>query len=86
MASAVQDFTALPFTSTTQAPHWLVSQPTCVPVSPSFSRMNSTSSVRPSTSPQTATPFTFMEIAGIWVLPIWTPAGRFFSNPAAMRG
>ena len=27
-----------------------------------------------STSPHTASPFTFMEIAGIWVLPIWTPA------------
>ena len=28
----------MPSTCTTQAPHWLVSQPTCVPVRPSFSR------------------------------------------------
>ena len=33
-ASIVQDFTALPSTWTTQAPHCDVSQPTCVPVSP----------------------------------------------------
>ena len=33
-ASMVQDFTDLPSTWTTQAPHWLVSQPTCVPVRP----------------------------------------------------
>ena len=32
-ASTVQLFTEPPSTSTTQAPHWLVSQPTCVPVS-----------------------------------------------------
>ena len=31
-ASMVQDFTARPSTWTTQAPHWLVSQPTWVPV------------------------------------------------------
>ena len=31
-ASTVHDFTARPSTCTTQAPHWLVSQPTCVPV------------------------------------------------------
>ena len=30
----VQDFTALPSTCTTQAPHCEVSQPTCVPVRP----------------------------------------------------
>ncbi len=33
-ASTVQDFTAWPSTSTVQAPHWLVSQPTLVPVRP----------------------------------------------------
>ena len=38
-----------PSTCTTQAPHWPVSQPTCVPVSPRPWRRNSTSSVRPST-------------------------------------
>ena len=37
-ASSVQLFTALPSTRTVQAPHWLVSQPICVPVSPRLSR------------------------------------------------
>ena len=37
-ASTVQDFTALPSTRTTQAPHCDVSQPTWVPVRPSVSR------------------------------------------------
>ncbi len=32
-ARIVQDFTARPFKCTVQAPHWLVSQPTWVPVS-----------------------------------------------------
>ena len=45
-ASMVQVFTELPSTCTVQAPHWLVSQPTCVPVRPRCSRRNSTSSVR----------------------------------------
>ncbi len=38
-ASMVQAFTALPFTCTTHAPHWLVSQPTWVPVSRRLSRI-----------------------------------------------
>ena len=38
-AKSVQDFTAMPFMMMTQAPHWLVSQPTCVPVRPTTSRM-----------------------------------------------
>ena len=42
-----------PSTMTVQAPHWLVSQPTCVPVRPSCSRRKCTSSVRGSTSPVT---------------------------------
>ena len=54
----VQDFADTPSTCTTQAPHWLVSQPTCVPVSPSFSRSSSTSSVRFSTSTVCCLPFT----------------------------
>jgi hypothetical protein len=37
-ASIVQDLTALPSRSTVQDPHWLVSQPTLVPVKPSVSR------------------------------------------------
>ena len=57
-ASMVQDFTALPSTCTTQAPHWLVSQPTWVPVRSRFSRRKWTSSVRSSTSTETALPFT----------------------------
>ena len=39
-ASRVQALTASPSTWTTQAPHWLVSQPTWVPVNPSCSRSN----------------------------------------------
>ena len=54
----VQDFTLSPSTCTTQAPHWLVSQPIWVPVSPSFSRSNSTSRVRASTVTLCCFPFT----------------------------
>ena len=72
-ASAVQDLTALPSMWTTQAPHWLVSQPTWVPVRPRFVRIKSTSSVRFSTFPLTALPFTFMEIAGIQMTSLATP-------------
>ena len=57
-ASTVQLFTARPSTRTVQAPHWLVSQPTCVPVSPSPSRSAWTSSVRPSTSSERGSPLT----------------------------
>jgi hypothetical protein len=35
-ASTVHDFTARPSIWTTQAPHWLVSQPTWVPVDSGF--------------------------------------------------
>jgi hypothetical protein len=55
------DFTAAPFMLTVHAPHCAVSQPTCVPVMRRCSRMNVTSKVRSSTSPDTALPFTFME-------------------------
>src|SRR5262249_20391783 len=54
-----------PLTCTTQAPHCVVSQPTCVPVRPSRSRRKSTSSVRPSTALWTAWPFTIIETSGI---------------------
>src|SRR5229473_5971190 len=57
-ASSVQLFTETPSTWTTQAPHWLVSQPTCVPVRPSCSRNNCTNRVRPSTVAETGLPFT----------------------------
>src|SRR5277367_438847 len=57
-ASTVQDLTARPSICTTQAPHWLVSQPTWVPARFRFSRKSWTSSVRSSTSTETALPFT----------------------------
>src|SRR5690349_11413242 len=57
-ANKVHALTASPSTWTTQAPHWLVSQPTCVPVRPSCSRSNCTSNVRPSTVAETGLPFT----------------------------
>ena len=49
-AKTVQDLTAIPSRWTVQAPHWLVSQPTWVPVSPAQRRTNSTSSILGSTS------------------------------------
>src|SRR4051812_48442883 len=55
-ASVVHDFTGLPSMSTTQAPQLDVSQPQCVPVSPSVSRMKCTSSMRGSTSAVCASP------------------------------
>src|SRR5271156_4893428 len=64
-ASTVQDFTALPLTSTTQAPHCEVSQPTWVPVSRRFSRSNCTKSVRGSTSAVTDLPLTVRETAAM---------------------
>src|SRR6266851_8462036 len=57
-AKSVQDLTASPSTWTTQAPHWLVSQPTCVPVRPSCSRSSCTKRVRPSTVADAGLPFT----------------------------
>src|SRR5690242_834309 len=59
-ANRVQLLMEAPSTRTTHAPHWLVSQPTWVPVSPRVSRKNWTRSVRGSTSPFTALPFTVM--------------------------
>ena len=37
-AKTLHDFTASPSIRTVQAPHWLVSQAMCVPVSPATSR------------------------------------------------
>src|SRR5437588_12968003 len=67
-ANMVQDFTALPSTWTTQAPHCEVSQPTWVPVSRSPSRRYWTSKVRASASAVTALPFTVIETFGIRLL------------------
>src|SRR6476620_4214752 len=52
-ASTVQDLTARPSIWTTQAPHWLVSQPTWVPVRFRFSRRRWTRRVLSSTSAET---------------------------------
>src|SRR5690606_39494819 len=78
-ASMVQDFIARPFTWTTQAPHWLVSQPTWVPVSRSFSRSAWTSNVWGWTSTDTFRPLTFMVTVGIGV------ASRRTCGPALLR-
>src|ERR1700722_827022 len=64
-ASMVQLLTLSPLTWTTQAPHWLVSQPTWVPVSPRISRRNWTSKVRGSTVPEAFLPFTVMDTLGM---------------------
>src|SRR5260370_22416733 len=87
--NTVQDLTALPFTCTTQAPHWDVSQPTCVPVSRRFSRRNCTRSVRGSTSPVTALPFTVSATAVMALLLEIRPKASFShrtGGPAADRG
>ena len=57
-ASIVQDFTGVPSRSTVQAPQLVVSQPMCVPVSPSVSRRKCTSRSRVSTSTECAAPLT----------------------------
>src|ERR1700730_865455 len=62
-AKMVQNFTARPLTCTTQAPHWLVSQPTCVPVRCIWSRKKCTSRVRSSTSACAGAPFTVTDKA-----------------------
>src|SRR5690606_8669285 len=59
-ASTVQDLTASPSSSTVQAPQWLVSQPTWVPVRPSTSRRYWTSSSRGSTSCSWTSPLTLI--------------------------
>src|SRR3954447_20751655 len=58
-ASTVQLLTACPLRWTVHAPQFDVSQPTCVPVSPSLSRRRCTSSRRGSTSRSCCSPLTF---------------------------
>src|ERR1700730_2866933 len=58
----------------TQAPHWLVSQPTCVPVRPRFSRRDCTNSVRFSAFAVCFLPLTVMVTDGIALLPQWACA------------
>ncbi len=60
-ARIVQDFTGSPSISTTHAPQFDVSQPQCVPVRPSVSRMKWTSSWRGSISRETCSPLIAIE-------------------------
>src|SRR5262245_30424059 len=89
-ANTVHDFTALPFTCTTQHPHCEVSHPTCVPVSRRCSRRNCTSSVRGSTSPLTGFPFTVIDTAVMTGPPRKLGLNALFCPPmgttAAKRG
>src|SRR5262249_28530387 len=57
-ASIVQDLTGRPSTSTVHAPQFVVSQPMCVPVSPSPRRSRCDSSSRGSTSATVRAPLT----------------------------
>src|SRR5215471_19658300 len=82
----VQDFTALPSTCTTQAPHCEVSQPTCVPVSRRCSRRNCTNRVRGSTSPVTALPFTVSATADMTFLLEIRPKTSFFAPTGETGG
>src|SRR3954447_26899610 len=65
-ASIVHDLALSPSTWTVQAPQLLVSQPTCVPVSPRLSRSRWTSRRRGSTSASWTSPLTVTEMC--WVL------------------
>src|ERR1700722_11277713 len=80
-ASMVQLLTLSPLTWTTQAPHWLVSQPTWVPVSPRISRRNWTSKVRGSTVPEAFLPFTVMDTLGM----ISASVEVFYRAPERLR-
>src|SRR4029079_12979194 len=57
-ANIVHDLALRPSTSTVHAPHWLVSQPTCVPVRLRDSRRKGTSRGRASTSAVRTLPLT----------------------------
>src|SRR6516164_5153516 len=84
--NTVHAFTALPLMCTTQAPHCDVSQPTWVPVSRRFSRRNCTSSVRGSTSPVTALPFTVSATADMAFLLEIRPKTSFFAPTGETGG
>src|SRR5579885_2762575 len=70
-ASTVHDFTALPSMCTVQAPHWLVSQPTWVPVRPRSRRIRSTSSVAGLVSSSTGASLTVMRTFKVQSSPIY---------------
>jgi len=61
-ANMEHDLTASPFMRMVQQPHWLVSQPTCVPVSFKLSRKTSASKARSSTSTLWTCPLIFSDI------------------------
>src|SRR3954466_4979610 len=84
-ANIVQAFTALPSRCTTQAPHWDVSHPTCVPVSRRPSRRYWTSNVRGSASAVTALPFTVIETFAIRLLLESGPKGPHFDAGYRLR-
>src|SRR3954468_14013806 len=84
-ANMVQAFTALPSRCTTQAPHWDVSHPTCVPVSRRPSRRYWTSKVRGSASAVTALPFTVIETFAIRLLLESGPKGPHFDAGYHLR-
>src|SRR3954466_283387 len=85
-ANIVQAFTALPSRCTTQAPHWDVSHPTCVPVSRRPSRRYWTSKVRGSASAVTALPFTVIETFAIRLLLDSGPKGLILMPDTAYGG
>src|SRR6266516_7675420 len=66
-ANSVQDFALRPSTRTVQAPHFVVSQPMCVPVRRRCSRRKWTSRTRGSTCPLRALPLTVIETWAIGV-------------------
>src|SRR5262245_29943827 len=79
-ARLVHDLVATPSTRTVQDPHWLVSQPTLVPVSRATSRMKCTSNKRGSTSRAYERPLIVMLTATFMVRPPreagWSAAGH----------
>src|SRR5690242_20301417 len=77
-ASIVQDLALRPSTWTVHAPQLLVSQPTCVPVSPKTSRRRWTRSSRGSTSASRASPLTVTVMC--WVV-IVAPCSRVGQRP-----
>ena len=68
-ASMVHDFALRPSTWTVHAPQLLVSQPTCVPVSPNSSRSRWTRRRRGSTSASIGAPLTVRETCCVVMAP-----------------
>ena len=72
-ASIVHDFTGWPSTSSVHAPQLVVSQPMCVPVSPSPRRTRWASSSRGSTSATFLAPLTVNRIRRIGTVSVSSP-------------